>query len=159
MEMKNIIAVLAVLTLVGCSNAKYTMRDSTTTRVTDAGARYGSILAAGAAGAYGGYLVNKSPAAAVAGGVGAAGLMYAFNKFGDGRKQAAYDSGVEDGANAVRAQILNDVWVRDAVYGDGKSTGASKKGSPPFKRRVYVPTRTVNGVLMQGGYQEVDYYP
>lgn len=157
--MKKIIIASLCIALAGCSNAKYSMRDSTTTRVTDAGMRYGSILAAGAAGAYGGYVVGgKSPVAAVAGGVGAAGLMYAFNKFTDGKRQSAYDAGVEDGANAVRAQILNDVWTRDAVYGNGK-TQANKKAAPPFKRRVYVPSRTVNGVLLQGGYQEVDYYP
>ena len=147
--------------LSACSTAKYDVNSSVTSKVLDSGIRYGGIAAAAAGGAAGGYaLGNKSPAAAVAGGLATGGLMYAFNKYMDGRKQGAYDVGVDDGAKACRAQMLSDVWTRDAVYGNGKTGGGSSAGSRiPNVRRVYVPTRTVNGVIMQGGYQEVNYYP
>lgn len=155
---RSIIFCLGVATIcTACSTAPYDKRSSTTDRVVDSAARYGSIAAATTAGAVGAYSLNQSPVEAAAGGIAAGGLMYAFNKFGDGQKQSAYDSGIADGANAVRAQVLNDVWLRDAVFGNGKTGGEAKQLTQ--KRRVYVPTRTVNGVVMQGAYQEVDFYP
>lgn len=122
----------------------------------DAAARYGSVAAAGT----GGYFAAKgmglsTPAsAAVAAGTGV--VMYGFNVFNDKGKQNAYDQGVTAGANATRASILKKAWEREAIY------GLPPEGSPkkvPITRNVYVPTRTVNGVIMQGGYQEVQYYP
>lgn len=139
-----------------CSTTPWSRRQSTTSKVFEAGARYTSIAAAGAAGYYGGKGLGLDDGASAAIGVGTGATMYAFNKFSDSGKQQAYDSGVADGASATRAEILKNAWTREAVYGI-KPEGSSP--SLPKTRRVYVPTRTVNGVKLQGGYQEVQYYP
>jgi hypothetical protein len=154
---KAILSIAAVsLLLPACSTSPWAQRQSTTSKVFEAGARYSSIAAAGAAGYYGGKGLGLDDGGAAAVGVGAGAAMYAFNKFSDKGKQQAYDAGIADGAAATRAEILKNNWTREAVYGI-KSDGSAP--SLPKTRRVYVPTRDVNGVLMQGGYQEVQYYP
>lgn len=147
---------MVLASLTACSTAPWARRQSTTSKVFEAGARYGSIAAAGAAGYYGGKGLGLDDGASAAVGVGTGAVMYAFNKFGDKGKQQAYDAGINDGAAATRAEVLKNAWTREAVYGI-KPDGA--EDSLPRTRRVHVPSRTVNGVLMQGGYQEVQYYP
>lgn len=139
-----------------CSTTPWSRRQSTTTKVFEAGTRYASIAAAGAGGYYGGKAIGLDDGGAAAVGVGAGAAMYAFNKFTDKGKQQAYDSGIADGASATRAEILKNNWTREAVYGISSD---STTPALPKTRRVYVPSRTVNGVIMQGGYQEVQYYP
>lgn len=147
----------ALLFSTGCSNSPWSKRQSTTSKLFEAGTRYGSIAAASAAGYYGGQGLGLDPAASAGLGVLAGAGMYAFNVYGDKGKQQAYDAGLADGANEARAEIVRAKWTREAVYGlppEGQSTRRL-----PKTRRVYVPTRDVNGVLMQGGYQEVEYFP
>lgn len=151
-----LLAVSLSLLVPACSTAPWAKRQSTTTKVFEAGTRYASIAAAGAAGYYGGKGLGLDDGGAAVVGVGAGAAMYAFNKFSDKGKQQAYDAGIADGASATRAEILKNNWTREAVYGI-KPEGSSP--SLPKTRRVYVPSRTVNGVIMQGGYQEVQYYP
>ncbi len=139
-----------------CSSSPWSRRQSTTSKVFEAGARYTSIAAAGAAGYYGGKGLGLDDGSSAAIGVGTGAVMYAFNKFNDSGKQQAYDAGIADGASATRAEILKNAWVREAIYGIKPE---DSQPSLPKTRRVYVPTRTVNGVTLQGGYQEVQYYP
>ena len=151
-----LLVILASLLTTACSTAPWARRQSTTSKVFEAGSRYASIAAAGAAGYYGGKGLGLDDGGAAEVGVGAGAAMYAFNKFSDKGKQQAYDAGIADGASATRAEILKNNWTREAVYGI-KPEGATP--ALPKTRRVYVPSRTVNGVIMQGGYQEVEYYP
>lgn len=115
------------------------------------------MAAAGGAGFLAGQGLGLDPAASAGLGVLAGAGMYAFNVYGDKGKQQAYDSGLADGANEARAEIVRAKWTREAVYGLPPEGQAHQK--VPKTRRVYAPTRDVNGVLMQGGYQEVQYYP
>lgn len=151
----NVLLVLAIA-VSGCASSPWSRRQSNTTKVFEAGARYASIAAAGAAGYYGGKSLGLGDGGAAAAGLGAGTLMYAFNKFGDKGKQQAYDAGIADGSSAARAEILRNDWTREAVYGIKPE---SDLPSLPKTRRVYVPSRSVNGVNLQGGYQEVQYYP
>lgn len=148
---------ISLLFLAGCSTTPWSKRQSTTTKLFEAGARYGSIAAASAGGYYGGQGLGLDPAASAGLGVLAGAGMYAFNVYGDKGKQQAYDAGLADGANEARAEIVRAKWTREAVYGVAPEGQSGRR--LPKTRRVYVPTRDVNGVLMQGGYQEVEYYP
>lgn len=147
----------SLLFLAGCSTTPWSKRQSTTTKLFEGGVRYGSIAAGGAAGYLAGQGLGLDPAASAGLGVLAGAGMYAFNVYGDKGKQQAYDSGLADGANEARAEIVRAKWTREAVYGMPPEGQAHQQ--LPKTRRVYVPTRDVNGVLMQGGYQEVQYYP
>jgi outer membrane lipoprotein SlyB len=153
---KNLLMIgAAMLALVGCSTAPYDRSATDTSRVEDSAMRYGSIAALAAGGAAAGYqLGNKNVGTAIGGGLLGGGLAYAFNKFMDGKRQSAYDAGIDDGAKALAAQILKDKWTREAVYGVGKEDERKE----PVIRQVYVPTRDVNGVVLDGGYQQVQYY-
>jgi hypothetical protein len=145
-----------VLAIGGCANKPYTNRLSRGDLALDAAARYGTIAAAGGAGYY---IGDQLGGGAVGGGMGAvAGLAlgYGLMKFSDGQRDEAYAFGVEDGAALARAEHLNEKWRREAIYGmppDGQGGG----GNPTY-RQVYVPSRTINNVKMQGTYQTVPVY-
>jgi len=156
-QFTQLILITSILALAGCATSPWSRRQSTTSKLFEAGTRYGSIAAASAAGYYGGRGLGLDQGASAGLGVLAGAGMYAFNVYGDKGKQQAYDAGLADGANEARAEIVRAKWTREAVYGlppEGQETAKL-----PKTRRVYVPTRDVNGVLMQGGYQEVEYYP
>ena len=161
MELKNPLHIIlgsTLLLLSACSTAPYNAADSATTRFGDSTMRYGSVAAAAAGAGYAGYEIGgKNAGVGVASGIAGGGLMWLFNKFFDNKQLSAYNAGIADGGKAVRAEILNDIWKRDAVYGNGKTSGTNNAKAPTI-RQVYVPTREANGVVLQGGYQEVETY-
>lgn len=153
-QLKNVyLAVVAgsVVGLSGCQTPDYASRDSATEVAVDNTVRYGSIAAAGTGGYFLGQELGGNTQSGVVGAVGAAGIAWGINKLFDWNRGKAYRAGVEDGSAKARAEILNNIWEREAVYGLSEP-GTDRKA---MTRRVYVPERSVNGVRMAGGYQEV----
>lgn len=59
----------------------------------------------------------------------------------------------EDKMKTARADVLKEIWERQAVM------GLPPEGQPKYTkktRRVYVPSREINGVVYPGGYQTVE---
>jgi hypothetical protein len=146
------LTLIIALALAGCQTPEYAKRESQTELVAENVLRYGSIGGAGVGGYFAGKQIGKSPAwGAVGAGAGVAG-SFGFWKIVDWFRGGAYKAGKEAGTEAARAEILNEKWKREAVYGlkpEGEPAGAT------LTRRVYVPSRTVNGVIYPGGYQSV----
>lgn len=146
------------LSLTACTVPNYSKRDRPSARIADVASKYGSTAVAGAAGYYAADKAtgNKSTAAGV--GILSGGLMWMFNNRGEKKAEKAYDTGVVDGANSVRAEILNEKWRREATLGvkDEEIAQGPYQGNTRF-RRVYVPSREINGVKYDGGYQAVPY--
>lgn len=143
------------LQMVGCSNPVYTERDGPTAHTVDNVIRYGSIGAAGTGAYFATKAATGSTAAGAAAGVGGAGLMYGLHRFLDFKRRTAYRNGYEDGASQARADLVHETWQREAVCGG--STCANNGAAAPqgMTRRVYVPSRKINGVQYPGGYQTV----
>jgi hypothetical protein len=140
------------LALVGCQTPDYAQRDSTTQIAADNVIRYGSIGGAGVGGYFAGREIGGNVESGVMGATAGAGLAYGLNKMIDWFRGRAYKNGKLDGAAEARAEILKDMWEREAVYG----ISDDKKKREVRTRRVYVPERTVNGVVLAGGYQTVE---
>jgi len=151
----NFLTIGVLLLLAGCgSQQPYDVNTSNTQVIGNDLVRYGAIGAGGAAGYYiGDKLGNGNPLISGLGAATGAGLVYALEKFDDKGKLDAYNVGLQQGAAEARQELLNDKWKREAVYGlppdDASGYGA------PVVRNVYVPTRVINGVVMQGGYEQV----
>jgi hypothetical protein len=133
--------------------APYDLNRSATSRMGDEALRYGSIAGAGTGGYFLGQSVLGGTAGGALGAAGGVGLAYAANKYVDKKRMDAFNAGREVGAEEAREELLNDKWQREAIYGlppDGK--GSARAAS---MRNVYVPSRTENGVTLQGGEQQV----
>lgn len=142
------------LLLPGCaSQDPWVRRQGPSERIGNSMARAGAVAAAGAGGYAAGKSVGGQAGAAVGAGVGVAGAM-AMNGFHKRKMRDAYEAGLEDGTDAARAEILDDKWKREAVYGC-PDQGDPKAAASPRYRNVYVPSRTVNGVEYPGGNQTV----
>jgi hypothetical protein len=150
------LALVVTSMLTGCTTPNYAKRDSTSQRISDSTIKYGSIAAASGLAYAATSKTTDSKGAAVGAGVIAGGLMYSFNNYGEKKAARAYDNGVEDGANSVRAEILNEKWRREAVLGVKDEQVGSMRN--PDIRRVYVPSREINGVKYDGNYQSVPIY-
>ncbi|MES2307528.1 MAG: hypothetical protein V4507_01600 [Verrucomicrobiota bacterium] len=137
-----------------CSTAPYQKNESMTRQATDGAVRYGSIAGGGAAGYFAGKQIGGSTEAGIAGAVVGTGLTYGVNKFYDKKQDDAYEAGKNIGADEARAEILNEKWKREAVYG----VKDSSESPTPSYRTVYVPSRTVDGVKQNGQYQTVKVY-
>lgn len=150
-------AFLLVLHLSACQSNDGVYRDGPTARMSENAIRYGSIAAAGAGAGYATNVATGSTAATVAASAGGAGFMWGIHKFLDFRRKRSYQNGYEDGAAAARAEYVQEVWQREAVEGRTAANGHS-----PFEfvtRRVFVPSRTMNGVTYPAGYQVVQVIP
>jgi len=146
---------LSVVLITGCTTPpQYSQRDSSTTRAVDNTIRYGSIAGVGAGAGYGVTKLTGDPTVGVLSGVVAAGATYGGFKFMDKKQQSAYNAGYTDGESAASASLLQQNWEREAVYG---IKSQNSKGNPSY-RTVYVPKKTVNGVVYDGRYQTVPTY-
>jgi hypothetical protein len=159
-------AVLALgLAFMGCAAKPYEKQYGTTAQAGNALVRYGTIAGLGAAGGTIGYMASDGDplvtglgaAAGTAAGVG-------VTMFNDKKKMEAYNQGVRDGEAQGRAEAMKEVWRSQAVDGPagptGPRSGHSGAGNgTPTMRRVYVPSREVNGVKYPGGYQSVPVAP
>jgi len=135
-----------------CSNAPYRENESMTRQATDGAVRYGSIAGGGAAGFYAGKEIGGSTEAGIAGAAIGTGLAYGVNKFYDKKREEAFEKGKKIGADEARAEILNEKWKREAVYGLKENNSNT---SNPTYRTVYIPSRTIEGVKQNGQYQTV----
>ena len=155
------------LLLTGCAEPQpYDLGRSRTAMFGDNTIRYGSMAAGGGAGYLLGdtlsggdpFITGTSTAAGV-------GLMYAANKYSDKKRMDAFNAGRVAGAQEAREELLVEKWRREAIYGLPPDDMAYNSiypyrqpyggGTAPTVRNVYAPTRTINGVTMQGGYQQV----
>ncbi|MFH1066578.1 MAG: hypothetical protein V1746_01555 [bacterium] len=156
-----VLALMLGLPLVwmSCSSTPppYESNNTATAQMGNSAFRYGTIGGAGAAG----YFLGNELGGPVGGGIGAAagaGGMYAVHKVYDKKQMDAFNKGREAGIQEARGEIVNEMWQREAVYGlppedEGMSRMSSKRA--PIVRNVHVPSRTVQGVKMQGGNQQV----
>lgn len=160
------LSAMLVVIITGCSTAPYDKRASTSQKMGDAAVRYGTVGALGAGGYAAGDLLGNSPVAGAAGAVAGVGAGLLATGAMERRTRRAYEAGVLDGEEAARAEIANDIWKRQAIYGGPGPTGAEAleegmtgvdraEKRPGRYRRVYVPSRTINGVVYPGGYQTV----
>jgi len=132
-------------------------RDSSSRSFADKTVRYGSIAAVSAGGGYATKVATGSTAAAIAVGVGGGGLTYGLHRFLDQRRRHAYENGRDDGAAEARAELVQGIWQKEAVEG---GRGEEHVGCHAFlTRRVFVPSRTINGVTYPAGYQVVQVMP
>lgn len=159
MKMKALALFGVSLMCISCAstNAPYDSDNSSSAQLGNAAFRYGTIGGAGTAGYFLGNELGGPMGGAAGAAVGAGG-MYAVHKVYDKKQMDAYNKGREAGAQEARGEIVNEMWQREAVYGlppeeDGMSRMSSKR--TPMVRNVYVPSRTVQGVKMQGGNQQV----
>ncbi|MDD2708032.1 MAG: hypothetical protein PHV34_08485 [Verrucomicrobiae bacterium] len=134
-------------------SSKTAASDHPTRQLVDNAVRYGAIGTAGTAGFFAGKELGGDNAAGAVGAAVGAGGLYALEKFTDRKQRDEYERGIAAGAAQARAEQLEERWTREARYGlppDGASA------PPQFKyRRVYVPSRVINGVKMEGQYQTV----
>jgi hypothetical protein len=148
---KNLWITVSIL-LCACSTPPYARQDGPTAQLSDNAVRYGSIAGLGGAG----YLAGRGLGGnQTAGAVGAATGVVAgigLNKFFDSKRRSAYQTGYDEGEDAARAEIVNEKWRREAIYGLQEEGG---NPPPPIYREVYVPSHEINGVKMQGEYQSV----
>ena len=137
---------------IACSNAPYRENESMTRQATDGVVRYGSIAGGGTAGYFAGKEIGGSTEAGIAGAAIGTGLAYGVNKFYDKKREDAFEKGKKIGADDARAEILNEKWKREAVYGLKEN---SSKNTNPTYRTIYIPSRTNDGVKQNGQYQTV----
>ena len=141
-----------VFCLSACSTPPYEQRESGEAIAAENIARYGSIAGGGAGGYFIGQHIGGNTASGVAGAVGGTGLMYALNKGLDALRGSSYKNGKLDGAAEARAELLNNMWQKEAVMGVKDSDNKEDRN---ITRRVYVPERVIDGVKYAGGYQSV----
>ncbi len=154
--MKNIQRILTgvCLALTACSTPQYSQRDSLTTQMGDNTVRYGSIAALGAGGYFTGKELGGSDTTGAVGAVTGVAAGYGIQKLGDSQKQRAYRTGQEDGANAARAEQLEEQWKREAIYNAPPLNQAASASTKI--RQIYVPSYTSNGITYPGEYQYVE---
>lgn len=145
--------ILIPLLLVACSTAPYQQNQSMTRQATEGVVRYGSIGAVGTAGYFAGKEIGGSTEAGIAGAVIGSGLTYGLHKFNDKKRSDAFEYGKQVGADEARAEILNEKWKREAVYGLSEDSNSSK--NPTYRTR-YIPSRSVNGLQQSGQYQTIE---
>lgn len=156
MKTKSLCLVLiGAVALISCQSPSYVdPKRSRTAMFGDNLFRYGSMAAGGA----GGYFVGDSLSGGnkMIGGLGAAagvGLTYALHKVYDKKQQESYDYGVIVGKEQGREELVNDMWLREAVY--GLPSEGEEGGNATMVRNIYVPSRTINNVRYNSGYQQV----
>jgi hypothetical protein len=154
-DARSLSLILLSLLFTACSSAPYRQNESMTRQATDGAIRYGSIAGGGVAGFFAGKEIGGSTEAGIAGAALGSGLAYGINKFYDKKREDAFEYGKRIGTDNARAEILNDKWKREAVYGLKDS---SESKSTPTYRTVYIPSRTVDGVKQNGQYQTVKVY-
>ena len=148
----------ALAVLAACSTPPYASDRSRTAAFGDQVFRYGSMGAGGAGGYFlGDSLGDGDPMVSGLGAAGGVGAMYALHKVYDDKQMDAYAKGISVGMQQGREEVVNEMWKREAVYGlpPEDSEGGYYSGRAPIVRNVYAPSRTVNGVNYQGGYQQV----
>lgn len=153
------------LSISGCATKPYEKQYGPTAQAGNAIVRYGTVLGAAGAGGGIGYLASDGDPLVTGLGAGAgAAAGIGLNAFQDKKRGEAYTQGIKDGEAQGRSQALREVWQAQAVDGPAGPTGprssttGAGSGSPTM-RRVYVPSRVVNGVTYPGGYQSVQVAP
>jgi hypothetical protein len=142
----------------GCSGqTPYTAGDSLTRQATDTGVETGGILAGGVGGYFLGQKYLGGTTGGIVGAIGGSSIGYGLTQFYDQKRADAYAVGVQDGASAGRAKIVNQVWQREAVFALPPPWEASATSAPTI-RNVYVPARNIDGVDYHGDYQRVPVY-
>ncbi len=144
---------LLLALLSACSTPNYSSRDGPTDQLADNAVRYGSIASLGGAGFFAGKEIGGNNTSGAVGAATGVALGYGANKFFDGKRRSAYQNGYQDGEDAARAQTINEKWQREAIYGIKEEPNTPPL---PMYREVYVPSREIDGVKLQGEYQTVE---
>jgi hypothetical protein len=152
------LTLISSLFIVGCAttdnNYSATAGDGPTDILIHNGARYGKPLIAAGSGYYAGKQIGGTDTAGAIGATTLVGLSAMDIAIGDAEKDKVAERNRFIGAASARSEIQDDEWKRQAVYGLPPAGSPATVNNTKY-RTQYVPSQTVNGVKMEGGYQTI----
>ena len=151
------------MAVVSCSTPARDIGYSQTEQVGNNLARYGVPGALGAGGGAVGYALSDGNPLVTAGGAAVGvGAGVLNNVYHDGKEEHAYQQGLVTGGQMKDVENFQNLWEQRAVENEPVFTGANgpraAAGQGSTKRKVYVPSRTINGVTYPASYQILDVY-